>query len=314
MAAPTLALGNYKIPIVGIGTFTVTEEETLEKALDVALEVGYRHIDTAYLYKNEHIIGKVLKKWFSSGKLKREDVFITTKLPWSNNYPEGVEKSLKESLESLQLDYVDLYLIHFPIRTTPLDDKGFQGLQGLPTDHIGIWRQMEEQVKAGRARTIGLSNFNQRQVENILREAKIKPVANQIELNVYLSQNEFVEFLQKNGLVAISYFSLSNPGLKAHWPDKPQVLEDQIVQKIAEKHKKTPAQILLKALVQRNIAVIPKSVTPSRIRENFQLFDFNLDDEDVKALDSVALGEKARLGGLKQLQSHPEYPYPINQE
>ncbi|XP_060522421.1 dihydrodiol dehydrogenase 3-like [Cylas formicarius] len=317
-SVPTLPLGAYKIPIIGIGTLAVTDEQLLQKTLDTALEVGYRHFDTAYLYRNEHLVGKVLNKWFTSGKVKREDIFITTKLPFDGIYPEGVEKFIKESLAALQLDYVDLYLVHFPIRIKPLNGKGWEHVEGLPTDHVAVWREMEKQVKAGRARAIGVSNFNRRQVERLLKEAEIKPVCNQIELNVYLPQTQFVEFLQANGIVVVSYFSLGNPGLKEErvksgfWPaGVPDVLADPTIKRIADKHKKTPAQILLKALVQRKIVVIPKSVTPRRIKENFELFDFDLDAEDVDAIAGVAIGEKARLGRLKQLQDHPEYPHPV---
>ncbi|XP_060522367.1 dihydrodiol dehydrogenase 3-like [Cylas formicarius] len=315
---PTLPLGSYQIPIVGIGTLTVTDEDALEKMLNTALEAGYRHFDTAYLYRNEHLIGKVLNKWFTSGKVKREDIFITTKLPGEGIYPEGVEKFLKESLAALQLDYVDLYLVHSPIRIKPLNGKGFEAAEGLPTDHIGVWRELEKQVKAGRAKTIGVSNFNQRQVERLLKVAEIKPVCNQIELNVYLPQPQFVEFLQANGIVVVSYFSLGNPGVREQrvesgwWPaGVPDMLTDTTINRIAVRHNRTPAQILLKSLVQKKIVVIPKSVTPSRIRENLQLFDFNLDAEDVEAIAGIAIGEKARLSQIKRLQDHPEYPHPV---
>ncbi|XP_060522695.1 dihydrodiol dehydrogenase 3-like [Cylas formicarius] len=317
-SVPTLPLGTYKIPIIGIGTLAVTDGEALEKMLNAALEVGYRHFDTAFLYRNEHLIGKVLNKWFTSGKVKREDIFVTTKLPFDGTYPEGVEKFLKESLAALQLNYVDLYLVHFPVRIKPLNGKGLEAAEPLPTDHLGVWREMEKQVKAGRAKTIGVSNFNRRQVERLLKEAEIKPVCNQIELNVYLPQTQFVEFLQANGIIAVSYFSLGNPALKQQriqsgfWPaGKPDVLADPTIKRIADKHNKTPAQILLKALVQRKIVVIPKSVTLSRIKENFQLFDFDLDAEDVEAIAGIAIGERARLGQFKPLQGHPEYPHPV---
>ncbi|XP_060530275.1 uncharacterized protein LOC132704348 [Cylas formicarius] len=185
--------------------FLVTDKKTLE----TALEVGYRHFDTAYVYGNEHIIGKVLNKWFSSGKLKRDDVFITTKLPFHGAITSvfhNVEKFLKESLAAPQMNYVDLYLVHSPIRM-----RGrCGGVDGLSMDHVGVWREMEKQVKAGRAKTIGVSNFNQRQVERLLKEAEIKPVCNQIELNVYLPQTQLMEFLQANGIVVVSFYSLGS--------------------------------------------------------------------------------------------------------
>ncbi|CAG2058963.1 unnamed protein product, partial [Timema podura] len=176
--------------------------EEIETSLDAALEAGYRHIDTAFLYGNEAAIGKVLKKWFDSKKLKREDLFIVTKLPHVGNSFERVEKYLKRSLEALQLSYVDLYLIHGAIglqergdEIRPLDEKG-NPLLDMKTDHVSLWKGMEAQVDAGRAKAIGLSNFNARQIKRIWSSARIKPANLQVELNVYFQQRELTAYLQ----------------------------------------------------------------------------------------------------------------------
>lgn len=322
MTVPTLdLLSGQKIPIVGLGTLNNVDEKELENALDAALEIGYRHIDTAYYYDNEHMIGKVLKKWFDSGKLKREELFITTKLPGPGIHPDKVEIYLKGSLEMLQLDYVDLYLIHFPIRTTEIKEGGgFSTVQPLPTDHIATWKKLEEQVDLGRTKNIGVSNFNQEQIGRIIANSRIKPASNQVELHVYLQQPELVKYCQDNGIVVVSYSTFCNPGankwrIEKRLPlrDIRKPLDDAIVKKIAEKHKKSTAQILLKFALQNNIAVIPKSVTPNRLKENFDVFDFTLDQQDIKMLETLDQGEGGRLSKLDfnpLFLSHPEYPYP----
>jgi len=323
MASKTLNLfGGYRIPIVGFGTYTAINEEELEKALDVALETGYRHIDTAALYNNEHVIGKTLKKWFDSGKLKREDIFITTKLPGCQP-PDKVEGLLKESLEKLQLDYVDLYLIHFPLhlKRHPFDSTApASQTETEPTDHVATWKKMEEQVDLGRTKTIGISNFNINQTKRILDNARIKPATNQVELNVYLQQPELVKFCQENGVVIVSHQSLGNPGankwfksLNMPLRNLHDLLNDPTIKKIAQKHNKASSQVLLKYLVQKDIVVIPKSVTPSRIRENFNLFDFTLDSADMKELEGLDQGEDARASLMnfsEAMVNDPEYPYP----
>ncbi|KAL1509385.1 hypothetical protein ABEB36_004137 [Hypothenemus hampei] len=290
----------HKLPPIGLGTFTITNEQELETALDVALETGYRHIDTALFYRNEHIIGKVLKKWFNSGKLKREDVFVTTKLPGCQP-PEKVEFYVKKSLEDLQLDYIDLYLIHSPICFDIDSNLPFNKMKLLPSDLVATYKKMEELVERGLCKTIGISNFNQRQVKKILDNAKIIPATNQVELHIYLQQPELVKFCQDNGIVMVSYLTFGNPGL-GKWLESnnmparnyPDILNDPTVKKIADKHKKTTAQVLLKFMIQKNIAVIPKSVTPSRIRENFNIFDFTLDKADITEMEKLDKGEAGR--------------------
>lgn len=308
-------VGGYKLPAVGLGTFTVTDEKDLTNALNVALETGYRHIDTAYFYQNEHLIGKVLKTWFDSGKLKREDVWITTKLPGCYP-PDQVEGLLKQSLDNLQLEYVDLYLIHFPLYLKFKPGVGFSDTEAGKSDIIATYKKLEEQVQLGKAKTIGLSNFNQDQVRRILEAAKIKPATNQIELHAYLQQPELVKYCQDNGIVVVSYQTLGNPGLPT-WTAKnnvrnmtvPDLLNDPTVKKIAAKHKKSSAQVLLRFINQKNIAVIPKSVTPSRIKENFDIFNFTLDSSDIKELESLDKGSAGRICWFDSWIGVHEHPF-----
>ncbi|CAH1101257.1 unnamed protein product [Psylliodes chrysocephalus] len=312
-----------KMPAIGLGTWMSTNEEELVSALDAALEAGYRHIDTAAVYFNEALIGKVLNKWLSSGKIKREELFVTTKLPIAGMHPDRVELFIKQSLEDLQLDYLDLYLIHFPVGTnyvgsvvTPPDQ-----IQVETNDHLEIWKKMEEQVDAGRTKAIGLSNFNQRQIERILENCRIPPVCLQVELHASLQQKELVEFCHKNNLIVVAYSPLGNPGYNKFLEsvgqdgkELPNNLQNPIVQNIAKKHNKSPGQILLRFLIEKNIVPIPKSVTPKRIEENLNVFDFSLDEEDLEQLEGLEKGEEARICDFKffpPLRESPEFPFPL---
>nr|CAH7761418.1 unnamed protein product [Callosobruchus chinensis] len=229
---------------------------------------------------------------------------------------------MKMSLENLQLDYVDLYLIHFPIGTnyiegqtrTPRDEAVLE-----KSDHVAIWKKMEEQVDASRTKAIGLSNFNKRQVEKVLKCARIKPASLQVELHVLLQQKELVEFCQKNGIVVVAYSPLGSPGFnvfmqKNGFPTKetPNILQLPVVKKVAEKHKKTTGQILLRFWLEQNVVVIPKSTNPERLKQNIDILNFSLDSDDMKQLKAMDMGEKGRIFDmdfLKDVKSHPEYPF-----
>ncbi|KAJ3643651.1 hypothetical protein Zmor_026350 [Zophobas morio] len=320
----TLPCGQ-KMPGLGLGTFD-TNEET-EAAVNTALELGYRHIDTAFVYDSENGIGRALNQWISSGKVKREDLFITTKLPMVGVHPDRVEMFMKKSLESLQLDYVDLYLIHFPVGCKLkegtgwpyLEENGETAVEGK-TDHVALWKKMEEQVDAGRTKNIGLSNYNISQITTVLKSARIKPACLQVELNVYLQQRELVDFCKKNGIANVAYFPLVNPSynnfltrIGQEPKQMPNLLGDPEVVKIAQKHSKSPAQIVLRFLVQIGVAPIPKSVIRQQLVENISIFDFNLDEGDMKILRGLDKGEPARMARFeifKGVDKHPDYPFP----
>ncbi|XP_018579873.1 alcohol dehydrogenase [NADP(+)]-like [Anoplophora glabripennis] len=314
--------GGLKMPAIGLGTWQSSDAE-IENVLDTALESGYRHIDTAFSYENEATIGRILKNWFSCGKLKREEVFITTKLPMPGVHQDRVEMFMKKSLENLQLEYVDLYLIHFPIGTKYVEGQALptpDKTQTEPTDHVAIWKKMEEQVDAGRTKTIGVSNFNLKQVDRILKSARIKPACLQVELHIYLQQRQLVTFCHQNSIVVVAYSPLGSPAFNKFLalfglpPKKlPDMLHDETIKGMATKYKKTNAQIMLRYLLQRKIAAIPKSVTAARIKENIEIFDFNICAADMKILDDLEVGEKARICDFKLFSGileHPEYPFP----
>ncbi|XP_046613821.1 aldo-keto reductase family 1 member A1 [Neodiprion virginianus] len=315
----TLPTGQV-MPALGFGTWQATDAE-LEAALNTALEAGYRHIDTAPVYENEHVIGKVLHKWLSSGKLKREELFVVSKVPPVGNRPSGVEKWIKRSLKDLQLDYLDLYLIHTPFSMEevnedlhPVDKNGEIKLD-KSTDHLKIWLEMEKQVEAGRAKAIGLSNFNIKQITKVMSASKL-PISNlQIELHVYFQQKELVDFCKKNGITVTAYSPLGSKGLvklMGKVDSLPDLLSNPVVVKIGERRKKTPAQILLRYTLQRGIAAIPKSTNPDRLRKNIDLFDWALAPEDMNELNALDQGASARVcdfGFFKGIEKHPEFPF-----
>ncbi|KAK3596217.1 hypothetical protein CHS0354_020527 [Potamilus streckersoni] len=318
MEIETFVLNNgLQMPVLGLGTWQSTPDQ-VKDAVRSALDNGYRHIDTAWNYKNEAAIGEVLQEYFKNGKLTRNDVFITTKLPMIHMDPQRVKASLEESLKSLQLQFIDLYLIHAPISLKdkgdgsifPVDENG--KLMIAHHDLVQVWKLLEELVDEGKTKSIGVSNFNSEQIERIVKNARIKPVTNQVECHIYLQQKELQKFCEERGIKLTSYATLGSPGrpgfLMAEG-DHANALEDPVTCQIAKKHKKTPAQVLLRNMIQRGIFVIPKSVTPARIVENSQIFDFQLTNEDMKAMAS--LDEKKRLFSLKMLEEHPEFPYGI---
>ncbi|KAJ8679142.1 hypothetical protein QAD02_014929 [Eretmocerus hayati] len=317
----TIALpSGQQAPIVGFGTWQANDEE-LESALDDALAAGYRHIDTATVYENEHVIGRVLRKWIDSGKVKRADLFLVTKLPPGGNRPDGVEKYLKKSLKNLQQDYLDLYLIHAPFAFVedendlhPKDESGQLKIDST-TDHLAVWAEMEKQVANGLTRAIGLSNFNAKQINRIIAAAKVPVSMLQIELHLFFQQKEMVKYCRDNNIAVTAYSPLGTRGLVkllGRIDTQPNLLSNLNVLKLAEKYNKTPAQIILKHIIQKGIIVIPKSTNPQRIKENIQLFGWELINEDIGILDSLDQGIKGRIcdfSFLPGVNKHPEFPF-----
>lgn len=258
-----------KMPQLGFGVWQV-EDDQATAAVAKALETGYTSIDTAMIYQNERGVGKALKE----SNVPREDLFITTKV-W--NADQGYDNTLRafeESLERLGLDYVDLYLIHWP---TPEFDA-----------YIDTYKALEKLYNDGRVKAIGVCNFEIEHLERLLAECDVPPVLNQVECHPYLAQNELKEFCAKHDIFVEAWSPLDQGG---------EVLQDETIQKIAEAHGKTPAQAVLRWHLQNNTIVIPKSVTPSRIKENFNVFDFELTADEMEAIN--ALNKNRRKG------SHP---------
>ncbi|XP_053681219.1 1,5-anhydro-D-fructose reductase [Anopheles nili] len=305
----------HKMPALGFGTWRAPDDE-VENALNEALEAGYRHIDCAPVYLNEPTIGRVLRRWIDGGRLKREELFIVTKLPPHGTRASTVEKFLKRSLADLQLDYVDLYLVHVPFTVPEVDgpfltDDNGEIVLETTTDHVSLWKSMEEIADAGLARSIGLSNFNQRQIQRVLDNCRIKPANLQIENHIYLQQNGLVKFCKANGITVTAYSPLGSKGIeKLLKRDVPDLLDNPVVKEVAQRNEKTAAQVLLRHLLQRGIAAIPKSTNAGRLRQNIALFDFELSDDDINQLNG--LDQNIRIcdfGFFPGITKHPEFPF-----
>jgi len=324
MEFKTLSNG-VKMPLIGLGTWLADNEEELVGAMEAALNAGYRHFDTAYIYRNEAVLGKVLKQWISSGKIKREELFIVTKLPICGIVPGKVSHFLNISLENLQLDYVDLYLIHCPFGLDsksdddPIPIKDGKVVIDYSTNLEGVWNSMEKQVAIGKAKSIGISNFDESQIERIVKIAKIPPANLQIELHAYSQQKTLRAVCIKHGISVCAYSPLGSLGIKEFyksmgrdWEAKLNMLNDPLVLEIASRYGKTAAQVLLRFLVQLGVVVIPKSTNATRLKQNIQVFDFHLGNDEMKALEALDKGSEGRTFNfpsfLPGIEKHPEYP------
>jgi len=255
---PDLALNNgLKIPQVGLGLWKVTESSDVDTAVTSALASGYTHFDSAQAYHNEDLLLNALNKL----GVRREEVFITTKIATNNFFPTMVISSFEKSLKKLDTDYVDLLLLHFPV----------------PRLRHGAWKKLEKIHEAGKARSIGVSNYTVRHLKKLLNECNVKPAVNQVELHVFLQQPELVEYCKQNDIVIEAYSPLAH----GHG------LDDPTLSKIAKKHAKSTAQIMLRWCVEQDFVVLPKSIHKDRIAENIDIFDFKLDDEDLIELKSI---------------------------
>uniref|UniRef100_T1JXD3 NADP-dependent oxidoreductase domain-containing protein n=1 Tax=Tetranychus urticae TaxID=32264 RepID=T1JXD3_TETUR len=308
----TLSDGN-QIPVFGLGTWKSKPGEVKNAVKFALLEAGYRHIDCALVYQNEDEVGQALKEVFGSGSLKREDVFITSKC-WNSYHSRAkVTEACKLSLKNLGLDYLDLYLIHFPVGVQeggsmfPEDAEG--KMIRSDVDYLETWKGMEDVHKAGLSKSIGISNFNSEQIKRILDNCEIKPVTNQIEVHPYLTQEPLIDFCLKNGIAVTAYSPLGSPDRPWAKPEDPSLLDDPKIKEIAKKHGKTSAQVLLRYANQRGLIVIPKSVTPTRIAENIDIFDFELAPEEIATINSF--NRNWRAVAFNTYAGHPYHPFTI---
>jgi len=258
-----------KMPLVGYGVFRVPEGEDLAEAVKTAIAKGYRSIDTAQVYRNEESVGRGIRAAIEEGLVTREELFITSKV-WNDglSYEETLA-AYDSSLEKIGLDYLDLYLVHWP---------------GTDQNYLGVYKALENIYQDGRVRSIGVSNFHVHHLESLLKEATVVPVINQIEFHPHLTQEEVRAYCNDKGIQVEAWSPLMNGAL----------LEEVLIQELASKYGKTPAQIVLRYDVQHNVVTIPKTMTATRMVENLDVFDFVLSDDEMTQLD--ALNDGLRCG------------------
>jgi 2,5-diketo-D-gluconate reductase A len=266
-AIPEIMLNNGRmIPQFGFGTFKIKPEDTMN-AVSAALQAGYRHIDTAQMYGNEREVGEAIAK---SG-LDRGEVFVTSKLANDSHRPDDARRAFAASLDAIGSGYLDLFLIHWPLPTR------YDG------DYVSTWQALAEFYADGRARSIGVSNFQPHHLRRLHGECEITPAVNQIEVHPYLTQRGVREFCAEHQIAVEAWAPLARGG---------DLLTDPVVVSIAKAAGKTPAQVVLRWHIQRGDIVFPKSVTPARIRENFDIFDFELSGQDHEAITSLNRGQR----------------------
>jgi 2,5-diketo-D-gluconate reductase A len=270
MSVPTIELNDgHTIPQLGFGVFQIDPGETAE-AVAEALQVGYRHIDTAEMYGNEEGVGEAIR---ASG-LDRAEVFVTSKLNNSFHEPDAARRAFDETLQALGFDYLDLFLIHWPLPTL------YDG------DYVSTWKALEEFQAEGRSRSIGVSNFQVEHLERLAGEADVVPAVNQIELHPYLLNGEVDSYGREHGITTQAWSPIAQGA----------VVDDPVITEIAERLGRTPAQVVLRWHIERGNIVFPKSTTPARMRENFELFDFELGPGDSEKIDALDRGEAGRTG------------------
>ncbi|TKI44239.1 MULTISPECIES: aldo/keto reductase [Lysinibacillus] len=251
-----------EMPLVGYGVFRVPDGDDLAEAVKTAIAKGYRSIDTAQVYRNEESVGRGIRAAIDEGLVAREELFVTSKV-WNDglSYEETLA-AYASSLEKLGLDYLDLYLIHWP---------------GLDTNYIEAYKALEKIYQDGCVRSIGVSNFHVHHLEHLLKETTVIPVINQIEFHPHLTQEEVRNYCKEHRIQVEAWSPLMNGSL----------LEEALIQQLASKYNKTPAQIVLRYDVQHGVVTIPKTMTPSRMTENLDVFDFALADEEMAQLDAM---------------------------
>jgi diketogulonate reductase-like aldo/keto reductase len=279
--------GSSAIPALGFGTL-IPDPVATKSATKAALEAGFRQLDSSERYRTEKEVGEAIQEVFQAGNIKREDVFVATKL-WNNNHrPERAKHAFEASLRKLQLDYVDLYLIHTPFAFQPGDEQDPRDASGNVIYDKGVtlldtWRALENLFDEGKCKAIGLSDVSLQQTKEIFDAARIKPAVVHVESHPYLPEWELLDYCQKNGIVLQAFAALGHSS-------EPNLLKDPVITAIAERVNKTPAQVLLAWAIQRGTALLTTSKTPSRIKENFDVSTLPQD-----AMQEISEGIKSRV-------------------
>ncbi|XP_056632153.1 aldo-keto reductase family 1 member B1-like [Diorhabda sublineata] len=314
---PVLTLNNgIKMPSFGLGTWLAPPGEVGE-VVKQAIEVGYRLFDCAWLYSNEKEIGEGLRSKISEGSVYREDLFICTKLWNTFHEQEKVVPACRASLKNFGLDYLDLYLIHFPTaqkgrRVNP--KLPFKNAENLDYDYVKTWKGMEECVKLGLTKSIGISNFNSQQVLRVLDNCDITPVINQIEVTPFLPQHKLIKFCKSHFIEIMGYSPLGSPARPWAKPDDKMLsLEDPTLINIGERYKKSGSQVVLRYVFQLGTIPIPKTSNLQRLKHNISIFDFELDHNEMCAINQ-AFKNGVRVCHAEELKDNIHYPFHLVEE
>lgn len=308
---PKIKLNNgILIPVLGLGTWRAEKGE-VKNAVMHAIDFGYRHFDCAMFYGNESEVGSGIKEKISQGVVKRADLFIVSKL-WCNAMrPDLVEPTLRKSLENFGLEYLDQYLVHWPTSFkedgdfVPKDKNGKTIFSDV--DYVDTWQAMEEVYKKGLTKSIGVSNFNIEQLKRLLQNVTIKPVVNQVEYHPYLNQSDLLSFCKSFDITITGYSPIGSSGRPWAKKSDPSVLFDPKIKKLAQKYKKTPAQISIRFLIQLGIVAIPKSTNRERLHENINIFDFELNSTEMETIET--LNSNIRYHPHDDAIGHKNHPF-----
>eukprot|EP00440_Ansanella_granifera_P074748 gb/GFBE01081118.1/.p1 GENE.gb/GFBE01081118.1/~~gb/GFBE01081118.1/.p1 ORF type:complete len:336 (+),score=116.77 gb/GFBE01081118.1/:1-1008(+) len=288
---PMLTLSSgHKMPMIGLGTWKSKPGE-VKAAVEAAIDAGYRHIDCAAIYGNEVEVGEAFKAKFGS-TVPREEVFVTSKLWNTAHKKENVKAACEKTLKDLGLTYLDLYLVHWPHAfqagdvMLPKKEDGSIAYDE-ETEPSETWAAMEELVAAGLVKSIGISNFNARQVKDIMGMCKIKPAMNQVERHPYFDQNRLMKVCSEFGIPLTAYCPLGSGDNPSRKPDDPVLLEDKVLAEIGAQYGKSAAQVAIRWQVDSGVVVVPKSVNPARIAQNLDVLDFKLSKEDMDAIAAI---------------------------
>ncbi len=304
--AYTLASGD-KMPIIAYGTFRSNPGEVGPAVIE-ALKAGYHHFDLAHVYGNEEEIGKALKQAFDEGIVTREELFITGKLWNSDHDVEIVPKAAAHSLNNLQLDYFDLYLIHFPVcwKHTGLSTPSWGASELGTTPLIDTWRAMEDLVDKGVCKNIGVSNYPMMLMHDLVTQARLQPACNQIEVHAYYQRESLVNYCLSRNICVTAHTPLGGGLLNSETWGAPIPLKDDIIMEIARNHAKSPAQVLLRFLLQRGVIVLPKSMKPHHMADNKDILDFSLMADEMKKIVTLDKGCMTNTNPLSSFLGGPD--------
>lgn len=297
------------MPILGLGTWK-SDPGKVKKAVKEALKIGYRHIDCAAAYGNESEVGEAIAESIKEGVVSREDLWVTSKL-WNDSHQESkVRPALENTLKDLQLDYLDLYLIHWPVALKPGTGMPEKAEDFLPLEHVPIvetWSAMEDLRTEGLVKHIGVSNFSHEKLANLIPNCRFKPELNQVELHPYLQQPELVDYCQSQHIHVTAYSPLGSmdrpDNLKRD--NEPIPLESDTIKDIAAEHKCEPAQVLIAFAIARNTAVIPKSTSPEHLKSNFGALNIELNSEDMQKIRQMDKGFRFVDGSAFDVDGNP---------